>query len=160
MNGKEYGLQSFYVYLKLGIWQSGHVAGLGYAETAKVYSDRTTDKCFFIRKPLEIYLHSPLIKKHLSSGLFLLDLYCQNKSNDKREYVHTAIIAVCRTTTDSIHSVQCLRITTRSDTSKFLQLLQHPTKIKTSGSYRKWEITRSRDRINNGISIYNTKRKY
>jgi hypothetical protein len=155
---KEYNVQEFYLHLKLGIWQSGQVAGWGHVETAKVRSDLMTDKGFFIHKALNTYFHSPLIKKHLSSGLFLLDLYCQNKRNDTREYVHIAVIAVCRATADYIKSVECLRITNKSDTCKFMQLIQYPASVKTSGSYPKWNITRASGHINQGIPVYTRKR--
>jgi hypothetical protein len=153
---KEYSLHEFYLCLKLGIWQSGQVAGWGQAETAKVYSDLTTDKGFFVHKAMNTYIHSPLIKKTLSSGLFLLDLYCLNKNTDGK-YVHIAVVAVCCATTDYIKSVECLRITNQLDTSKFLQLLQDPASVKTSGSYPKWNTTRASRRINNGIPVYTRK---
>ncbi|MDR1198773.1 MAG: hypothetical protein LBK94_07130 [Prevotellaceae bacterium] len=156
MNGKEYNVQEFYLHLKLGIWQSGQVAGWGHVETAKVRSDLMTDKGFFIHKALNTYFHSPLIKKHLSSGLFLLDLYCLNK-NTAEKYVHVAVVAVCRATVDYIKSVECLRIINQLDACKFLQLLQNPASVKTSGAYPKWKTAGAGGRINNGIPVYTRK---
>jgi hypothetical protein len=115
MDGKEYTLQEFCLRLKLGIWRTGAVAGWGRTETVTVSADGMTDRGFCLRRTPETYRRSPLIKKQLSHGLFLLDSYCLTKRNAAKESVRVAVIAVCRATADSIESLYCLRITGRSD---------------------------------------------
>ncbi|MDR2805003.1 MAG: hypothetical protein LBB85_05075 [Dysgonamonadaceae bacterium] len=115
MDGKEYALQEFCLLLKLGVWQSGMVAGWGRVEIATVAADDITGRGFFIRKPMEMYRRSPLIKKQLGLGLFLLDSYCLTRTNTAKESIHIAVIAVCRATIDRIEALYCLRITNRSD---------------------------------------------
>ena len=134
---KDYSLPEFCLRLKLGIWRTGAVAGWGRveivavhagdsavaphrrrcrdAETATGYTGGVTDWGFFIRKPPEAYVRSPLAKERPGRGLILLDSYCTTTKNAAKESVRIAVVAVCRATTECIEAVYLLRITDRSD---------------------------------------------
>jgi hypothetical protein len=94
-----YTPEEFYQSLKLDIWHFGRVSAWGRVEKISAAD-------LPIRKN---YGQSSIIKRHLGTGLYLLDLYLQETDRWSENKVYIAVIAVCRTTLDHIQTVHYLR---------------------------------------------------
>jgi hypothetical protein len=94
MNGEEYSVSRFYLFLKLDLWQRGCVSRWGEVEKVTVNEDGSTDKGFTVSQTLREQEAFPLIKKPLSPGLSLLSLYMQEESRKGNGYVYLAVVSV------------------------------------------------------------------
>jgi hypothetical protein len=98
-NNNVHTLEEFYLHLKLDSWRSGRVAGWGRVE-------RIAENDLPLKKE---YRKCPVVKRLLSSGLYLLDLYLLETTQGSEDKIHIAVIAVCRANLDNIQSLCCLK---------------------------------------------------
>ena len=94
-----YTAEEFYRHLKLDIWQAGRVAGWGRVE-------KITENDLPIKKD---YRQFPVVKRHLGTGLYVLDLYLMETTPISEDKIHIAVIAVCRANLDAIQRLCYLK---------------------------------------------------
>jgi hypothetical protein len=115
-----YTIAELYLLLKMDIWRQGDVVGWGRVEKLSVDADGKTNKVYTGSvKSARNYVLSPLIKRHLTTGLYLLDLYLSEKNRETGENIYIAVIAVCRTTIEHLKSVFYLKISNKMDLTEF-----------------------------------------
>ena len=102
-------IDEFYLCLKLGIWRHGQVFQWGMVEKLSV-TDGVSRKD---------YLRQPLVKKHLGTGLYLLDLYLLENDRKTGENVYVVVIAVCHNTLAHLQSVCYLKVRNRTVLREF-----------------------------------------
>jgi len=106
-------IDEFYLCLKLGIWHCGQVTEWGKVEKLSVAD-------VVARKD---YLQQPLIKKHLGTGLYLLDLYLLDMNGKTGERIYMVVIAVCHNTLEHIQSVCYLKVRNKVVLREFKQVV-------------------------------------
>jgi hypothetical protein len=106
-------IDEFYLCLKLGIWRHGQVAEWGKVE--KLPAAGTVAR--------KDYWHQPLVKKHLGTGLYLLDLYLLDMNGKTGERTYMVVIAVCRNTLEHIQSVCYLKVENKTVLREFKQVV-------------------------------------
>jgi hypothetical protein len=94
MNGEEYPVPLFYLFLKLDLWQRGRVSRWGEVEKVNVNEDGSTDKGFTVSRTFREQKSLSLIKKPLSPGLSLVGLYIQEESRKGNGFIYLAAISV------------------------------------------------------------------
>lgn len=139
-----YSVSEFYMLLKLGVWQSGTAQFWGEANVIP------EGNSFFFPGDLAIrYTPSSLIRKHLDTGIYLLDVFYMGKeaAGDRRNY--RLIVAVCRndmTHLDALYHIQVCNTVPMRDFLAALSkddailgsrlrkksLFNHPSRIQTN----------------------------
>ena len=102
-------IDEFYLCLKLDIWRCGQVS-----EWGKIEKLPAAD--VVVRKD---YLRHPLVKRHLSTGLYLLDLHLLDRDEKTGERVYLVVVAVCRNTLEHIRSLCYLKVSNKMALKKF-----------------------------------------
>ncbi len=97
-----YTISDFYLLLKLGLFKGGKVGNWGYVSASNLNS-------YFLDRPISEYHNKPLIKKQLSIGLYLLNLYLLSQKGNQRTYI--MIMSVCRTTLEKEEKIYVLSLT-------------------------------------------------
>ena len=99
-----YSANEFYMLLKLGIWQSGPVHFWGQADVIPPW------KSMFHFGELSVrYDACSPVKKHLDTGLYLLDLCYTGKDPAREIYLYQLVVAVCRndmTHLEALYTIQ------------------------------------------------------
>jgi hypothetical protein len=106
MTRTEYSIPLFYLFLKLNLWHTGQVTGWGQVQRVHVRDSGS----------------SPLIKKQLAPGLFLLDLYMQEQSKRGNGFVYMAVVSIAGTLRNDSETV-FLKISNQTAWSDFQYLV-------------------------------------
>lgn len=102
----KYSVSEFYMLLKLGIWRRGTVNFWGQVEILPSWND------FLLSKNLhDCYNESSLIKKHLSVGLYMLDLFYIGQDTLRNQNIYQLIVAVCRSDMRHMEALYNIRVT-------------------------------------------------
>ncbi|MEN9918237.1 MAG: hypothetical protein RL662_673 [Bacteroidota bacterium] len=127
---KSCDISIFYLFLKLGIWQTGEVSGWGTIKTLIHLNrdDHTDDvdrqsklaemsNLSILRRPLAFYLQQHHAKQLLSRGVYLLDYYTVEKPsvNDEGLNTHLIIIATSSFSLEKKEHTYVLRVSTNLD---------------------------------------------
>lgn len=133
-----YTLSEFYLYLKLGIWQTGDVEGWGFVQRADIYSDGLTNKGFITLKQREEYKKDEIIKTELHAGLCLVDMYPldiqqTSKYNNKYKiYNYLVVISECRLKGTFEENIYYLKITNYKPMEQFRKIINDGAQMRKS----------------------------
>lgn len=135
-----YSTSEFYMLLKLGVWQGGTVHFWGQADVIPAEDN-------FSRSGN--YNTSSLIRKHLDTGIYLLDIFYMGKEtvSDRRNY--RLIVAVCRNDMTHLEALYHIQVCNTIPMRDFLaalskddvilgsqlrkkSLFNHPSRIQTN----------------------------
>jgi hypothetical protein len=125
----------------LDIWRLGQVAGWGSVEKLDTGKDSLNEKIEFHTRSLKSYKSSSLMKKQLSSGLYLLDFIPLRQNKDTGETVSLLIVAVCRNILDKKDAIYCLKVRSKAGSEDIKHIVLPgqtiPKKRRSQYSYRK-----------------------
>ena len=102
-------IDEFYLCLKLDIWRKNDVENWGMVESLSVADAN-------VRKD---YMRQPLAKKHIGTGLYLLDLLLLDSDNYTGKRAYMVVIAVCRNTLEHIKTIYYLKVSNKMDLRMF-----------------------------------------
>ncbi|MFV0329218.1 MAG: hypothetical protein ACK5KL_05220 [Dysgonomonas sp.] len=149
MARQEYTLSDFYLYLKLGIWQTGMVEGWGLTRKVDVYPDGKTNKgCIVIKQPDE-YKKEGITKTELQIGLNLLDMYPldvqqTSKNNNKYKiYNYLIIISECRLKGTFDEQIYYLKVTNYQTLEQFRKIINDGAQARKSN----WSPIKPKHRV-------------
>lgn len=98
-----YSISEFNMLLKLGIWETGIVKFWGQVDTIGKENN------FFHSVSANRYDTASLIRKHLDTGLYLLDLFFTGRDTTQGVNSYRLVIAVCRNDMahlETLHHIQ------------------------------------------------------
>lgn len=129
-----YTISEFYLLLKLGIFREGNVANWGYLSYNKIILP-------LLRKPVESY-RNELYKKQLGTGLYLLDIYLNNKnSSNLGEYI--LVISVSNMNIPSREKIYILKLTSQNDTQYLKTAITEGTLSRKRTSFFRKKLRRA-----------------
>lgn len=135
MAGREYTLSDFYLYLKLGIWQTGMVEGWGLTRKVDVYPDGKTNKgCFVIKQPDE-YKQVGMTETKLRPGLNLLDMHLldirqtDRYNNKYKIYNYLIVISECRLKGTFEENIYYLKVTNYQTLEQFRKIINSDERV-------------------------------
>lgn len=143
-----YTLSNFYLYLKLGIWLTGNVEGLGLVQQVDIYSNGLTNKGFIPLNQPDEYRRNEIIKTELQAGLYLLDVYPLNiqqtsrYNNKYKIYNYLIVISVCRLNVLFEECIYYLKVTNYQSLEQFKKTINDGVQLGKSN----WSPIKSRRR--------------
>lgn len=154
-------LSEFFVYIKLGIWTSGNVIGLGLVEIMNIHPNSTTYKTYTLRKSPKQYLRDNLIiKRQLTIGLNLLDYYSIKIENKEAENIHILVISECRLKGTFEDKILLFKVINYFTINKFEENILQPNTDVLIANKRRFFKRKKRGVHSNFMPINAVARKY